>query len=281
MTVFSALSASDWAALLADPDLAIYSYGQALPKMPPESLQIATSGRAGLQAMAEASDFYHEVKKIYEKHGDDISAARVFDFGCGWGRVTRAFLKDIPPYNIIGSDVRSDILSIAGDLAPSLMFAKNDHTPPLAFVVRPFDIIVSYSVFSHLPENLAKAWIDEFATKLRPGGVLAITTRGRNHIIAASKLKKKSDQPVRGNSHANAYENMFNDFDAALKDYDSGKFVFAPTGGGKGLDTDVYGEAIIPAAYVKSHWADKFEMLAYVEGYSPNANQPIIMMRRR
>ena len=31
--------------------------------------------------------------------------SRVLDFGCGWGRVIRFFLKDVAPWNLVGVDI--------------------------------------------------------------------------------------------------------------------------------------------------------------------------------
>jgi hypothetical protein len=54
------------------------------------------------------------------------------------------------------------------------------------------------------------------------------------------------------------YVNTLSDINQAIGDYDSGKFVFAPTGGGDTLDNYFYGEAVISASYIRKRWTDQF-----------------------
>lgn len=258
------LSAEEWATLLANP----------LPQLPSESIQIGTAGKAGLQTMREASDFFNLVRTQYRS---DLSEAKVVDFGCGWGRIARTFLKEVPAENIMGVDPRAESIALARQLAPILRFEVIGNAPPLPVDTGSVNIIVGYSVFSHLPENLALIWIDEFARALAPTGLVAVTTRPRAHIEQAAKSSEQQNLSAIGR----LYAAMFKDFDQALAEYDRGDFVYAPTGGGKGLDGSVYGEAIIPAEYVKRRWTLHFEFVEFVERWSAFGYQPIIVLRRR
>ena len=49
------------------------------------------------------------------------------------------------------------------------------------------------------------------------------------------------------------YANMLPDINEAIRDYDSGKFIFAPTGGGDTLDDYFYGEAVISGSYIRKN----------------------------
>lgn len=271
------LNAEEWAAVLANPDVASKKYGVTLPRLPSAGAQIATAGAAGMRTILEASEFYHAVKDEFERLGKKISTANVLDFGCGWGRITRTFLKDVPASNIQGIDVRPDIISLAKSLTTDIAFDVTSPAPPTKFSAETFDLIVAYSVFSHLPENIANEWIDEFARILKPGGLLVFTTRSRKHLVISSSLRNHQDPAF----SSSAYAHMFEDFKPAIDAYDRGEFVYAPTGGGKGLPSETYGEAIIPEAYIKKHWTKKFDLLNFIESYSDKVGQPLIFLRKK
>ena len=74
---------------------------------------------------------------------------------------------------------------------------------------------------------------------------------------------------------------MLPDIGQAIRDYDSGKFVFGPTGGGGVLSSSFYGEAVIPASYVQNNWTDQFIFREWVVDYSRIAQQPIIVLQRK
>jgi hypothetical protein len=74
---------------------------------------------------------------------------------------------------------------------------------------------------------------------------------------------------------------MLPDINQAIRDYDSGKFVFAPTGGGGTLSNSFHGQAVIPASYVRKNWTDQFIFREWVSDYSAIARQPIIVLQRK
>jgi hypothetical protein len=67
----------------------------------------------------------------------------------------------------------------------------------------------------------------------------------------------------------------------AIRDYDSGKFVFAPTGDGGTLNNSFYGQAVIPATYTRKNWTDQFIFREWVSDYSAIARQPTIVLQRK
>ncbi|MBU3585178.1 hypothetical protein [Polynucleobacter sp. AM-26B4] len=64
----------------------------ALPKFPPESIQVNTTGLSGKEALREAFIFYEDCTKAFNKAGNAISRIdKILDFGVGWGRIARFF----------------------------------------------------------------------------------------------------------------------------------------------------------------------------------------------
>jgi SAM-dependent methyltransferase len=199
----------------------------------------------------------------------------LLDFGTGWGRIARCFLRDFHARNIVGVDVDPELIAICQKTFPGPRFLTSRPAPPLELPGASVDFIVGYSVFSHLSEVACKAWVQEFARILKPGGMAALTTRGRWFFDYASSL---GGQP--GGSYAEALSRMFPDFEAAKARYDRGEFVHSNvhgvTGGGV-LDANFYGETFIPARYAKEAYEDHLKLVEFLEG----EGHPILLFERR
>src|SRR5690606_28551620 len=117
---------------------------------------------------------------------------------------------------------------------------------PLSLPDASFDFIFAYSVFSHLNEASARHWMSEFHRVLRPGGVVAVTTRTRGFIRWCEDLRNMPNPPP----HAAGSLDCFKDMDAALAQYDAGEFVFDGERTDGPLKNTGYGEACIPELYV-------------------------------
>jgi SAM-dependent methyltransferase len=145
--------------------------------------------------------------------------------------------------------------------------------PPLDLPGNSIDLIYAMSVFSHLPADVADAWIAEFARILKPGGIACLTTRPRAHIEHAGSDADRT-------AHAGEYAGIFADRESALAAYDAGRFIYYPSGGGGGLAGETYGEAVIPPAYAREHWKE-LELVDFAQGYSATYLQPCFVLRRR
>ena len=163
--------------------------------------------------------------------------------GCGWGRITRFWLKEFNSYNIYGVDPLPDMIQLCKDTIPANFFVI-DPAPPVKFDHDFFDIIVAYSVFSHLNEEYTYRWFDEFHRILKPGGVLVVTTRSRAFIEYCASLSQPSSR-----EHTKGLMSCFKDPKIFLQQYDRGEFVHQATGGGGLLKPDFFGETCIPKKY--------------------------------
>lgn len=255
--------------------------GDVLPGFPTEEWQIHTVGCSGQAAIREAATFmenctaYFKKSPLWRKQDKQL-----LDFGTGWGRIARCFLRDFKGINIIGSDVSAQFLQMCRDNFKSGSFILTAEMPPLRFSnngseqlefpSEGTDFIVAYSVFSHLSEQASVSWVNEFRRILRPGGMLAITTRGRWFFDTAEGLK---NLPVTG--HAKGLSEMFESFSEAKKQYDAGNVVHATNeliGDGRH-----YGETFIPEAYVRNVLARDFDFVAFHED---EGSHPIIVLRK-
>src|SRR5712691_5704057 len=60
-------------------------------------------------------------------------------------------------------------------------FEVNDLRPPLPYPDGRFDLVYALSVFTHLPEELQRPWIEELLRILEPGGHLILSLHGQRY----------------------------------------------------------------------------------------------------
>ena len=246
-----------------------------LPALPSEAVQTRFTGCSGDVTVTRGVAAYKLFKELINKYLGNLSGlANILDFGCGWGRIVRLFLKDLDANRIWGVDCLPTIIEVCEQTNKWCNFRVVDPLPPTSFSDEMFDLIYSYSVFSHLSEVAHLKWLTEFERLLRPGGLLIATTRPRQFIEYCNSLSRASE--ARPPSISTAFSNM----KQTLSDYDRGRYCHHPLGGGDTLDKSFFGETCIPKAYVKKHWTKEFAFLEYIE--SPNLQfQNTIVMRKR
>lgn len=238
----------------------------AVPRFPEAQLQVNTTGASGSATMAEAFQFYGDCLAAYERHsGHRLGPGnRVLDFGCGWGRISRPFLREVGHEGLHGIDVSPDLVSECRKAFGTERFSVCSAMPPTTLADGSFDLVVGYSVFSHLGEDACRAWLAEFARICRPGGVIALTTRSRSFFDFSQNLK----QHAKPGTYHWGLAHMFDDFDAARARYDRGEFVHSNaagvTGGGV-LSADFYGETFISRDYAERGFADRVTLVDWLE----------------
>lgn len=241
-------------------------FGDLLPGFPSEELQRNTTGLAGRQALVQAHGFYADLCTILEESMNEIQPGwDLLDFGSCWGRISRLFMRDVPLANIHGLDIEKMFVDECRHLFRSEKFQICSPMPPSPVRNSSVDLIVAYSVFSHLSEGAFVAWVSEFHRILRSGGILAFTTRNKAFIDYCAALKGHVDSLA---GYPKALASMLPDIVAAKRRYDSGELVFV-TGqglsGGGAMNDAFYGETFIPRAYVERAFVEMFEILNFKE----------------
>jgi SAM-dependent methyltransferase len=233
-------------------------------RLPAETTQANYTGLSGNQAFLAALTFLEASKAKAFQLGQPFQRRgprSVLDFGSGWGRVTQCLSLHFDASRIIGLDVTDEAIALCEESDIKATFAKVEPWPPTLLPSASVDFIFSYSVFSHLSEDNADAWIREFARILAPGGVAFLTTRHRSFFSYLEQLHAAGEVP----GFAAGASLAFRDINKARADYDSGLFCFDPMGrGGAGL-TPVYGEAFIPSQYVSRVYSRYFTYVGFEE----------------
>ena len=107
----------------------------------------------------------------------------VYDFGCGCGRVLRHLLLDkTPTQTILAADTDAEAIAWLTANIPGVTSMVLPERPPGPVAESSVDLILSHSVFTHLPEDVQFEWLADLRRVLRPGGYLLATIHGRKVV---------------------------------------------------------------------------------------------------
>jgi len=278
-TLFRSMTPREWYWLNVYGERTFPSLRGYLPSLPPEELQVRFTGGHGEHTLREAFSFYRIVAQAASHTRPKVA----MDFGCGWGRITRFFIKDFEKDKLFGVDPVSEVIEVSRSTNPWATFEKIELRPPIHFPSSSVDLIFAFSVFSHLTEDVHLQWIEEFARLLRSGGTLVVTTRERDFILECAKIRNENPDPTKV-STLEHYATMgarpaFLDTEQYLHMYDEGEFCCDPTGAGEKLPPDAYGETCIPFVYAQRRWRPHFSVTQFLVD-SPGLKQNVIVAKR-
>jgi len=250
-----------------------------MPGFPPPALQTGFIGSSNRDAINEAWTFYRLMADLRDRYGVPLGPdAQVLDFGCGWGRFARMFLRDVPEGSIWCADSLELALTTCRETGVPGRMVPLEHMPPSTLPSGRFDTAFAYSVFSHLSPKAHAAWEEEFARVMKPGGLVFVTTQGRWFVDSCQEFRDHPDRITSvWHEHLAA---SFVDRDGSLERYDRGEFLYEETGGGPSLPGEFYGEAVVPRQYFEEQWGRHFELLEFIADRS-RCPQAVAVLRAR
>ena len=234
---FGQLSDDEWREILLLSAKQSLIEGIEFPAIPDQELQLRIHGSASYStSIKEAFAFYSFVKSNFDRRFS--SGQRFLDFGCGWGRISRPFMRDFDLKDMYGFEPDLLFCAIARSLNPYICVLSGEFLPNGAIPTNWFDFIVGWSIFSHLSELSARQWLAELALALKPGGMSVFTTWGAQFL---RRLQIEQQQLEEGSDihwYSKLCISAAGSIDDRLKEYDAGEFVWFTNGSSK-----LYGEA--------------------------------------
>jgi trans-aconitate methyltransferase len=227
---FRGLDADVWALLLTREYDGWPAIRALLPRVPPRALQEQWNGVAGAALAAQGAAFYRRLCERYAQHGSvPLEEARVLDFGCGWGRLTRMLARDVAPGRLFGCDPAQEILDVCVADGVPARFARSAFVPERVPFDGRFDLAFAFSVFTHLSETAHARCLDALHGALAPGAILVVTVRPRAYLPGEHyTFVPHAADPIH------------------------------PQFGGGEMH---YGEAVVTLDYVRERWSDRFALL--------------------
>jgi SAM-dependent methyltransferase len=229
---FRELDADAWALLLTQEYDGWPNIRALLPAVPDPALQAGWNGASGAALATQGAAFYRRLSDRFARHGEvALADARVLDFGCGWGRLTRMLARDVAPGRLYGCDPSPEILDVCRANRVPAELARSDFLPERVPFDGTFDLAFAFSVFTHLSEPAHERCLDALHAALAPGGVLVVTVRPPAYM-------RGGDEPYRFVPHA---------ADPSHPQYGGGEMT--------------YGETVVTLPYVRERWSDRFALL--------------------
>lgn len=236
------------------------------PPNPPESVQAMFVGSSYVAAYAEAASFVRVADQWLDRHRSArlTDAGHVVDFGAGWGRISRLLLAHVQPSALYALDIDVQMTALIGSTLPGVNAITVAPYPPTIIRDGIVDVVLSFSVFSHLSPDAHAAWAREFGRLSAPGSMVFLTLLDVAFFGQVQKAKNAvaggDDDPF-----TVALANCLADTSEAQRLYESGEPVYAPVGGGGVRSADFYGWAAIPPAYIETTWGDGgFDVVEWV-----------------
>ena len=129
----------------------------------------------------------------------------------------------------------------------------------------PFDdgtvnLILAYSVFTHLPEFVHLHWLRELHRVAKQGCVFVLTVEPPRFIEFCAQIEENDPSPW----HRTLKKHV-GDWRELLARINGGEYVYLPTGGGDHLPEQVYGDCVVPYSYIAKNWSKFFAVREYID----------------
>jgi SAM-dependent methyltransferase len=180
LPVLRQLSLDDFGLLLLQMPAKDYpALSSILPRMTPEDIQQKWTGQSGRPLLNSGVEFVRLLRGNYQSlTGKDFSDRMVLDFGCGYGRLIRLMYYYTDPDKIFGVDAWQVSLQFCYDAGLLGNILKSEVIPEtLPLNGQQFDLVYSFSVFTHLSIPPTLAAFASIRQHTAAGGLFIFTIR--------------------------------------------------------------------------------------------------------
>lgn len=121
----------------------------------------------------------------------DAGPNTLLDWGCGTGRITRHLQQVFPWATLYGGDTNTRRMEWNRTHNEGIHFTTLLPFPPTPFAADFFDLIIGFSVLTHIDNDSQDAWLAELYRILKPGGILWFTTQGEVYTRQLLDFEKR------------------------------------------------------------------------------------------
>ncbi|USQ96558.1 class I SAM-dependent methyltransferase [Caulobacter sp. RL271] len=251
--------------------------GALYPEFPSAEIQRQFVGSAYEDALDEAGRFYRFAQESMVDRAYKRSAGQGYlDFGCGWGRIGRFFLRDFQAEHMAGVDIDPDMVAFCAGANLPGQFGTIVNGQPLPFADGQFRLVTAYSVFTHLPPHLFRAWLAELLRVLSPGGLLVFTVEPPRFLDFLESTDSNSDNAW--HVALSAYKDQLPRMrDELARD----GVAYLPSGGGAHRGAEIYGDTTVTAKFVAKEAAPHGgEVVRYVDDPAQFWQAAVVIRKR-
>jgi SAM-dependent methyltransferase len=246
------------------------------PHFPPPELQEQIHGSSGESALWDAAEIYRFVSSKPLFRQTAVPNANFLDFGAGWGRISRLFLRDFDLSRQFAFEPQRTTCFLARSLNPYACFMTGGEIPDQTLPPNHFELVVGWSVFSHLSEYSTIVWLEEMGRIMRRDGYCVFSTYGERFL---DLLLKEEAEQQRGKQihwyHRQCLE-AAGDINEPRRRYLNGEFVWFGDG-----PTDHYGYAAFLHQNLLEHILRQHGFpLELVEFDCESLGQDVFILRR-
>ncbi len=256
--------------------------GVQFPQFPDEAVQVLFTSHKWDAALDEAFSFYKKVKQSCGVNGRKIDlSTKYLDFGVGWGRIARMFLRDLNQENLYGLDVTPEILRICKQIMPIGKYSLSEPRGLLPYSDSYFDLVTAFSVFSHLSEDSGTHWIRELHRVVKSGGIVVATTLSNSFIALCREVATNPSSSDWAKMMASYVYQSYPNWKELFNQFPADELLYLSSGGGfDTMNSNDYGWAMVSKEYAQKQWGEWFEVVDFID--DPNVlPQACITLRRR
>jgi SAM-dependent methyltransferase len=187
----------------------------------------------------------------------------VVDFGCGCGRALRHLETKLTPHQrLIGMDVDQEAIDWLSANYPKISAIALKPLPPTPLDDASVDLVLSHSVFTHLPEHIQFLWLDELARILKPG-------RGLITSIHGTKVIDEVVPTLGAGSKA------------FLEEINNRGFFYSPSKApAEASLPEYYGSAFHTIKYICERWTTKFNLIGWLPVFALRHQDVLVLQKK-
>lgn len=157
-----------------------------LPRMAADETQRNFTGDAGVPLLVQTVSFVRALAYNYAAlRNRSLSGARILDYGCGYGRITRMMYYYTDPAKIWPVDPWDLAIDLCRDSGLLGNLAQSDYLPQsLPAPEGGIDVMFAFSVFTHTSRSATDAALAAMRKHIADDGLLAITIRSPEYWSA-------------------------------------------------------------------------------------------------